>query len=49
MDDYFRQNIYVLEDYRELKNDCEELFHNGNILEKAQAMTLLEAIHLHFD
>ena len=49
MDDYFWQNVHVLENYRELKGDCEELFKNGKIIEKVQAMTLLEAMHLHFD
>jgi asparagine synthase (glutamine-hydrolysing) len=48
MEDYFYKHIYVLDDYPELKSDCKKLFDEGHILEKTQAMTLLEAVKLHF-
>jgi len=48
MNGYFRQNIEVLDRYRELKSDCEKLFREGNTREKTQAMTLLEAVKIHF-
>jgi asparagine synthase (glutamine-hydrolysing) len=45
---YFEQNIYLLDDYPELRKDSEQLFRTGILTEKAQVMTLLEAIKLHF-
>lgn len=48
VDDYFYKHIYLLDDYPELKRDCEKLFEHGRFLEKTQVMTLLEAIKLHF-
>ena len=40
---YFRENLYLLEDNLELKNDCEVLFSNG-FLGKFRVLTLLSAV-----
>ena len=48
LDKYFDDNIAVLDAYSELKNDVIELYRNGDITDKAQALTLLSAYKLHF-
>ncbi len=48
VNDYFRENLYLLDDYHQLKTDCTSLFNQGTLLEKAQVMTLMAAIKLHF-
>ena len=48
MDSYFKENIERLDKYPELKVDCQKLFARGRFEEKAQCLTLLEAIKLHF-
>ncbi len=44
---YFVDNIEVLNDNNELKNDCILQFEQGNAGEKFQVLTLLSAIKLH--
>jgi asparagine synthase (glutamine-hydrolysing) len=46
---YFEQNIYLLDDYPELRKNSEQLFRTGIVTEKTQVMTLLAAIKLHFN
>lgn len=45
---YFQQNIYLLDEYPELKSDSTRLFNERSFIEKTQVMSLLEAIKLHF-
>ncbi len=45
--DTFSESIPLLED-KMLKNDCEVLFKEGNIIEKTQVLTLLEAYRYYF-
>jgi len=47
MDNTFMENVDLLNQYQDLKNDCTFLFKNGTVHEKAQVLTLLEAIKLH--
>jgi asparagine synthase (glutamine-hydrolysing) len=46
---YFEQNIYLLDDFPELRKDSELLFRTGTLTEKTQVMTLLAAIKFHFN
>ncbi|MHC4542983.1 MAG: asparagine synthase-related protein [Planctomycetota bacterium] len=48
VNDYFQKNLYLLDDYYQLKKDCIRLFNRGTLLEKTQVMTLMAAIKLHF-
>ncbi len=48
VNNYFQQNIYLLDEYPELKSDSTRLFNEGSLIEKTQVMSLLEAIKLHF-
>jgi len=41
MNDYIRDNFYLLDNYHELKKDCEIIAKEGNVTEKTQVMTLL--------
>ncbi|GAB1414765.1 hypothetical protein MASR2M117_01710 [Paludibacter sp.] len=47
IEQYFHEHIVLLNDNRELQNDCIKLFHTGNAGEKFQVLTLLSAIKLH--
>lgn len=47
IDLYFDNNISLVENNKELMNDCIQLFNNGNAGEKFQVLTLLGAIKLH--
>ncbi|MFC2156942.1 asparagine synthase-related protein [Acidobacteriota bacterium] len=40
----FKENLNLLEGKNQLKNDAEDLFRNGNFLEKTQVLTLLKAV-----
>jgi hypothetical protein len=40
----FRDNIDLLEPYPRLKNDCADVFENGNFEEKQTVITLLKSI-----
>lgn len=42
IDNYYENNINLLEKYPELKEDCKNLFMTGKFSEKAQVITLLE-------
>lgn len=52
MEAYWRDHAEVLDDYPELRRDCERLFRfegswkRGSILDKTQVMTLVEAIRM---
>jgi asparagine synthase (glutamine-hydrolysing) len=48
LDTYFTENITVLNNYNELKNDCRFSYENGNALDKFTVLTLLAAVKLHF-
>jgi len=41
MDNYFKEKIYLLDDFPELKIDCKKLYCNSNGLEKIQVLSLL--------
>lgn len=44
INNYIKENFYLLDDYIELKNDCEILLKNGKLIEKTQVITLLNFI-----
>ncbi|WP_418223339.1 asparagine synthase-related protein [Clostridium isatidis] len=44
INDYLRENIYLLEGYPDIASDCRLLIENGNVFEKTQVMTLLNFI-----
>ncbi len=44
---YYRENIDYLTPWPNLMQDCKDLFWHGNLNEKAQVMTLIEAIKYH--
>lgn len=48
LDNYFKDNINLLDKYKELKNDCVYLYKEGNTIEKIQVLTLLSAMRLYF-
>ncbi|MCF6147993.1 MAG: asparagine synthase [Candidatus Kuenenia sp.] len=48
VENYFKENIALLDDHGDLKKDCESLFNSGTMIEKTQVMTLLEAVKLYF-
>lgn len=41
LDEYFKTNINLLNDYKELKEDTSNLYHSGNITEKGLVLSLL--------
>ncbi|MCF0147271.1 MAG: hypothetical protein HUJ77_02615 [Clostridium sp.] len=41
INNYVKDNIWILEDYPEIKMDCEIIYKEGNVIEKTQVMTLL--------
>lgn len=44
MNDYFKNNIELLNDWPKLKSDCETLFNNGSGTEKVQVLSLLSTL-----
>lgn len=42
INNYIRDNIDILSSYKDLKKDCEEIYIQGNVIEKTQVMTLIE-------
>ena len=48
-DNYFNENIERLDEYKEIKKDCIELYQTGNGSEKNQVLTLLSALKLFFN
>ncbi|MFA5195772.1 MAG: hypothetical protein WC401_08250 [Bacteroidales bacterium] len=46
--DKFQSSFMLLENHKELYQDCRNLFVNGNLNEKASILTLLEAIKYHY-
>jgi hypothetical protein len=46
LDQYFLENIHLLSSNSELYGDCQFLYREGNITEKAQVLTLLAACKL---
>ncbi|MBU5456154.1 asparagine synthase-related protein [Caproiciproducens sp. MSJ-32] len=44
INDYLRENIYLLEGYPDIASDSRLLIENGNVIEKTQVMTLLNFI-----
>jgi asparagine synthase (glutamine-hydrolysing) len=48
VNDYFRDNISIVNENPALKADCESLFEQGTLNEKLQVLTLLSAVKLHF-
>lgn len=44
MDDYFNDHIQLLNEYTQLKSDCETLFTEGNGTERVQVLSLLGAV-----
>lgn len=44
LNDYLKENFYLLEGYPELNRDCRLLIESGNVIEKTQVMTLLNFI-----
>lgn len=44
INDYIKDNFWLLENYPEIKKDCEILVREGNVTEKTQIMTLLNFI-----
>jgi asparagine synthase (glutamine-hydrolysing) len=47
LNEYFMENIELLDCYKELKKDASSLFEQGNVLEKTQVITLLATIKLY--
>ena len=47
-DDYFEENICLLDSYETLKQDCENNFKTGNAMDKFTALSLLSAVKLHW-
>lgn len=43
MDDYFKENIQLLNEYNKLQKDCEELYSSGEGTEKVQVISLIGA------
>lgn len=41
INNYIKDNFWLLEDYTDIKNDCEIIAKEGNVIEKTQVMTLL--------
>ena len=48
LDNYFKKNIDKLNNYSELKTDCQYLYNNGNTIEKMQVISLLSVLKLYF-
>ncbi len=48
MDSYFDDHLHLLTNYHELYDDCYELYHRGNSMEKNQTITLLAIIKKYF-
>lgn len=46
---YYNKNISLLDLYPDLKNDCNNLWSNYNMVEKCQVMTLLAFMKIYFD
>lgn len=46
--DYYSSHISLIDNYPELKTDCELLYSTGNVNERLQVLTLLGSIKLHF-
>ena len=44
INEYIKDNIDYLDKYSELKKDCTEIYNNGGIIEKTQAMTLIQFV-----
>ena len=44
LNDYLKENFYLLEGYPELNRDCRLLIESSNVIEKTQVMTLLNFI-----
>lgn len=44
INDYIKENFWLLEKYPEISKDCEVLVREGNVTEKTQVMTLLNFI-----
>jgi asparagine synthase (glutamine-hydrolysing) len=44
---YYKEQRDLLDDYGDLRRDCESLFMDGNMMEKTQVMSLLQAMKLH--
>lgn len=44
INDYIKENFWLLENYPEIRKDCEILVREGNVTEKTQVMTLLNFI-----
>lgn len=49
LQDYFENNISVLNQYPELQNDCKLMFEKGTVLEKNQVLTLIGSVKLLFN
>lgn len=48
IENYFKKNIFLLEEYSELKKDAEYLFDTGNAVEKLQVLNLLATLKIFF-
>ncbi len=48
LDNYFSEHFHLLSFNKELADDCQSMYQNGNITEKAQVLTLLAAYKLLF-
>lgn len=44
INEYLKENLYLLDGYKELKSDCEKLINTNRVMEKTQVMTLLNFI-----
>lgn len=41
INNYIKENLYTLDNYKEIQRDCESILNNGNLIEKTQVITLL--------
>lgn len=49
MNDYYKDNIFRLENYSEIQKDVKSLYENGKNIEKIQVLSLLSALKLYFN
>lgn len=44
INEYLKENLHLLDGYKELKSDCEKLINTNRVMEKTQVMTLLNFV-----
>ncbi|MDR2824141.1 MAG: hypothetical protein LBB41_02955 [Prevotellaceae bacterium] len=49
IENYFKENIFILNNYPKLQKDCRFAFETGNAQDKFVVLTLIAAVKLHFE